>query len=281
MRHGLSLFGILIDRNSGPDHLPLFEEAVVGVAIVLVDECEEIINDGRGGDSALIVAVVVQETINEDVLQGLGIDPEATPEPSATPSATPTPTPAPTATPTPTYQPTPTPTQGGYSYGGGQGCYLPGTLISMADGTFQNIESLKIGDQILSYDLEKQTAVGAPVTETFKHENNPGGYLIINGFKITPNHPMWLNGGWIPAGEASIGDYMLNEDGSKKRITDIKFIPGIFTVYNFEVEETHAYFAYSVLTHNYNDCDPNLSNCSAGQPHELASISLGGGMTYK
>jgi len=52
-----------------PDHLSLFEEAVVGVTVILVDEREKIIDDGRGGNGTLIVAIVVQETIDEDVLQ--------------------------------------------------------------------------------------------------------------------------------------------------------------------------------------------------------------------
>ena len=36
--HGFSFFRILIDGDSVPDHLALFEEAVVGVAVILVDK---------------------------------------------------------------------------------------------------------------------------------------------------------------------------------------------------------------------------------------------------
>lgn len=176
--------------------------------------------DGSGNPS--------NEKVYDDVLQGLGIEPQATPEPSEEPSATPTP--APSSTP--------------------NGCYLPGTLISMADGTLRAIEDIKVGEEILSYDLENKLVVKQPILETVKHENNPGGYVIINGFKVTPNHPMWINGNWKPAGDTRIGEFMLKEDGSKQKITAIKFIPGEFTVYNFEVKKTHVYFAYSVLAHN-------------------------------
>lgn len=40
-------------------------------------------------------------------------------------------------------------------------CFLPGTKISMADGTKKNIEDVKVGDKVLSYetDIEKLQAI--------------------------------------------------------------------------------------------------------------------------
>jgi hypothetical protein len=44
-------------------------------------------------------------------------------------------------------------TVGGSSSSGGVGCFEAGTQISMADGTYKNIEDVQIGDQIYSYNI--------------------------------------------------------------------------------------------------------------------------------
>ena len=205
--------------------------------------------------------VPTNEGVYDDVLEGLGLkEPAPTPTPSATPSATPTPAPTatptptatrtPTPTPTPTRTPTPAPTPTSGGGGGGGGCFLPGTLITMADGTFQPIEEIKLGEKVLSYNLKEKNFEPGEVVQTMVHENNAGGYLLINGVKITPNPPLWLNEGWVQAGQAKAGDRVLRNDGNISKINGVKFIPGEFTVYNFEVEGTHVYFAHSILGHN-------------------------------
>jgi len=71
---GLALFGILIDGDSRPNHLTLFEERVVVVAVVLVDESQKVIDDGGGGDSTFVIAVVVEKPVQEDMLQGFAAE---------------------------------------------------------------------------------------------------------------------------------------------------------------------------------------------------------------
>ena len=68
--HRFSLFGILVDGNGRPNHLTLFEERVVVVAVIVFNESQKVIDNGRSGDSAFVVALVVQEAIQEDMLQG-------------------------------------------------------------------------------------------------------------------------------------------------------------------------------------------------------------------
>jgi hypothetical protein len=48
----------------------LFEEGVVVEAVLVFDESQKVIDNGRSGDSAFVVAVVVEEAIQEDMLQG-------------------------------------------------------------------------------------------------------------------------------------------------------------------------------------------------------------------
>ncbi|MCX6666593.1 MAG: right-handed parallel beta-helix repeat-containing protein [Euryarchaeota archaeon] len=129
-------------------------------------------------------------------------------------------------------------------------CFLAGTPITMADGSSKNIETISIGDHVISYDTEKQMLTTGVVIQTFVHENSNNGYLEINNLRVTPNHPLWINEEWKEAGEAHLGDHLLRLDGTKEIITHIRYIPGTYTVYNLEVEQDHTYFAHGVLVHN-------------------------------
>lgn len=74
----------------------------------------------------------------------------------------------------------------------GSGCCFPaGTKITMADGSFKNIEDVKIGDRVLSYDFEKKEfdswivkMLGNPVHPIY--EINDG--LICS----TNDHPFYI-----------------------------------------------------------------------------------------
>jgi hypothetical protein len=68
-----------IDWYRVPDHLPLLEKGMVAVAIVLFNDIEQVINDGTSSDSALVVAIVVEEAMQEDVLERFGLKPTVLP----------------------------------------------------------------------------------------------------------------------------------------------------------------------------------------------------------
>ena len=71
--HGFALLGILVDGDSVPDDLSRLQERVVLVAVVLLDEGQEIVDDGGGSHGTLVVAVVVQEAVQDDVLEGFAL----------------------------------------------------------------------------------------------------------------------------------------------------------------------------------------------------------------
>ena len=82
--------------------------------------------------------------------------------------------------------------------------------------------------------------------------------------KITPNHPLFLNGEWRSAGEAQIGNEVLRSDGTRGAISSIEFHVGAYTVYNFTVDHTHVYFAKDVLGHNVNPGDGGADDFLSG-----------------
>ena len=140
--------------------------------------------------------------------------------------------------------------QGNLTRGGSGGaCFLAGTNVETSKGK-QPIESIKVGDTVLSTDLKSKDKVQSKVTETFVHDD-VDKYLVINDkIKATPNHPFYSNGEWKEIGELSIGDKILHVDGIEHNIESIEQIDEPAIVYNIEVDENHNYFAEGYLVHN-------------------------------
>ena len=133
--------------------------------------------------------------------------------------------------------------------GAAGGCFLAGTNVETSKGK-QPIESIKVGDTVLSTDLKSKDKVQSEVTETFVHDD-ADKYLVINDkIKATPNHPFYSNGEWKEIGELSIGDKILHVDGVEHKIESIEQIDEPVTVYNIEVDKNHNYFAEGYLVHN-------------------------------
>jgi len=74
-----------------------------------------------------------------------------------------------------------------------------------------------------------------------------------NTLEATPEHPLWVaDQGWKAAGQLQVGDELWTRSGERVAVTDIRHKQGQFTVYNFEVEDFHSYFAgkQQALAHN-------------------------------
>ena len=133
----------------------------------------------------------------------------------------------------------------------GQGCFLPGTKVAMADGKEENIEDVMTGEMVLSYDEKTGENVPSRVIKTFIHDNISQYIIINNLLKVTKNHPTYVNGAWQEAGNIKLGDVLRDIDGNNFRVTSLKEEnnPSI-EVYNLEVEGTHTYYAEGLLVHN-------------------------------
>ena len=145
------------------------------------------------------------------------------------------------------YEPTPmgmTPMGMTPSYG----CFVAGTLVQLPNG-IKYIEDIEVGDTVKSFDVGTSSTVSSKVTETFVHHDRY--YMIINGIiKTTSVHPFYSDGNWVEAGDLSIGDKILHVDGLEHTIERIELNDEPVTVYNFEVDGTHNYFAEGYLVHN-------------------------------
>lgn len=84
-------------------------------------------------------------------------------------------------------------------------CFVAGTLISMADGSFKSIESVRIGDKIM-------TRHGVRAVIDSGVSGNPNELVHIDcgvtSLTGTVDHPILVGNSWIPMGELKTGDQL-------------------------------------------------------------------------
>jgi len=140
------------------------------------------------------------------------------------------------------------------SDGGGKGgCFLAGTVVTMADNTKKPIQHVVPHDVVLSFNEVTQQLEPSRVTELFVHDDTNTSYLLVNGeLEVTPNHVLFLNGQWQEAGNITVGDSLQDVTGNDVIVHSVALIEQdeFLTVYNLSVEDTHTYYADGVLVHN-------------------------------
>jgi len=135
-------------------------------------------------------------------------------------------------------------------------CFVGGTRIQVPNG-IEYIENIEVGDVVKSFDVGTSSVVNSKVTETYVHSDRE--YMILNGIiKTTSVHPFYSDGKWIEAGDLTVGDKILHVDGLVHTIKTIELSDYRVTVYNFEVDGSHNYFAEGYLVHNKQASDPPL-----------------------
>jgi alpha-2-macroglobulin len=132
----------------------------------------------------------------------------------------------------------------------GGGCFLSGTDILMEGGRSKAIENIKPGERILT---RKDTVFGAlvPATVTSVAVRNDRGYVVINGqLRVTPDHLLYAEGGWVQAGSLQRGDKLLGTDGKTISVRSVEWLASDVRVYNLEIEKYHTFFADGIWVHN-------------------------------
>jgi len=133
-------------------------------------------------------------------------------------------------------------------------CVTKDTKIKLANGIDYQIEKIKEGQLVLSFDIENWVFTKNIVKKLVIHKNeNKNGYYVINkSLKITGNHHIWVRDkGWIMVEELSIGDLLINHKKEFMPVFSLDWKKGAKTVYNISlVNKPHNYFADGFLIHN-------------------------------
>jgi hypothetical protein len=143
------------------------------------------------------------------------------------------------------------------SYGWGPGCFIPNTLITMADSTEKTISSVEIGDKVKS-EIGESKVIGIDI-----HKGEFEVYSINDSKHfITADHPLKTTEGWksidptetfkkhrINSEVLKVGDVILKIDGEEEVIS-IKGEEIASKVYNLKLDNEHVYYADGYLVHN-------------------------------
>ena len=137
-------------------------------------------------------------------------------------------------------------------------CFVAGTMILTAAGLVA-IENIKAGDKVISTNPDTFEIAEKTVVETYIRKDPKLIHLIVNGEEIitTETHPFYVNmRGFVNAGELKIGDELFDSNGKILLVENIsiELTDEPATVYNFQVEDFHTYYAgqNSILVHNAN-----------------------------
>jgi len=148
-------------------------------------------------------------------------------------------------------------------------CFMPGTPVSMADGTFKDIEKIEKEDMVKVYNPETKTVEIAPVEhDLFKTTHDDIHEIYFeNGIILKPgaDHPFYTKEkGWasvngldkmqIGAGKLEVGNhaYIHQPDGSLEeiRVTNIIPVKGEYATYDLANMKYYTYLVADIVTHN-------------------------------
>lgn len=139
-------------------------------------------------------------------------------------------------------------------------CFEEGTKVSTVNG-YKNIEDIKVGDLVYSYNLETnkkelKKVVGTSTKQTREIYEIRVNNTIINSTGIHPYYV--IDKGWVEAQDLNIKDKLYSAriqfallQNKNKKLYDEEI-----TVYNFTVEDNHNYFVskQEILVHNVPTC---------------------------
>ena len=136
-------------------------------------------------------------------------------------------------------------------------CFVAGTKVLTKNG-LKNIEDIKVGEYVYTFDPDKNIKELQPVTDTMISKNNKLYEITLeNGevIKATEKHPFYvLDKGWVRSYDLKVGDELTSPKVGLIKIKTIKIkqYKEVVTVYNLAVKNDHNYLVteYEILVHN-------------------------------
>ncbi len=149
---------------------------------------------------------------------------------------------------------------------GTRDCFPGGTLVKVENG-YENIEDIKVGDKVYTYNADKKIIELKTVVEKYKHGANEikGDIYTIHvdgiSFRVTGIHGIYIKRhlfgllnfeGYMAAKKLKVGDQLRYSDGSFHAIDDINYKNENEIVYNMTIEDNHNYFVTEkeITVHN-------------------------------
>ncbi len=135
-------------------------------------------------------------------------------------------------------------------------CFVKGTKVKTENG-FKNIEDIKIGDKVYSYNLDNNSLELKKVLNTIKSNTIDTYKATIGGktVEMSPKHQLYIiDKGWVRAYDLNVNDKLLDVNGKQVSISKIEYIKydSPIDTYNLTIEGNNNYFVtdIQVLVHN-------------------------------
>lgn len=133
------------------------------------------------------------------------------------------------------------------------GCFLPDTLVQMADGSKKPFSSIQAGDLIMAYDIGYQKTLSRPVVEIYSVNANHL-YTINNKFVTTGGERLLSQKGWRKVSALKVGDQIFVNNQMVK-IKKIDYRRENNNLLNMQIADTHNFYisagdADLLLVHN-------------------------------
>lgn len=146
-------------------------------------------------------------------------------------------------------------------------CFIAGTKVTMADGTFKNIENVKVGDKVKGH-KEENTVI--KLDPTLLADRKLYSFNDNEHYFFTSEHPFMTEEGWKSIkpektkerdgvelydqlkGELKVGDKLVTDNGPVE-VKDIKskeMNNPEMPLYNFNVSNDNSYIADDYVVHN-------------------------------
>ena len=146
-------------------------------------------------------------------------------------------------------------------------CFIAGTKVTMADGTFKNIEDIKVGDKVKGH---KENNEVIKLDPTLLGNRKLYSFNDNEHYFFTSEHPFMTEEGWKSIkpektkerdgvelynqlkGELKVGDKLVTDNGLIE-ITDIKskeMNSPEMPLYNFNISNDNSYIADNYIVHN-------------------------------
>lgn len=136
-------------------------------------------------------------------------------------------------------------------------CFVAGTKVLTQNG-YKNIEDIKIGEMVYSYNLNNNELELKEVINTILSYTKDTYKVTIDGkiVEMSPKHQVYIiDKGWVRAYDLKVGDKMLKSDNTIIEIENIEYkvYDKVIPTYNLTVEDNNNFYVseIQVLVHNF------------------------------
>jgi hypothetical protein len=134
-------------------------------------------------------------------------------------------------------------------------CFEGGTKVWYDLKTTKPIETIEVGDSVLSYNFNTNSLERRQVTHKFTDETTSIYELRIEStlIRVTGDHPFYvMNKGWTKVKDLSKEDLIFCLRRKIQKIKTVRVIQKPIQIYNIEVDGNHNFFISQkqVLVHN-------------------------------